>query len=155
MNLQDHVHGAKVVGVIVLSMFSLSLGIPATAGATSTVPNSGQHLEASALTSKALPLSASGLNQEVWIYVDGSGCDVTTWWTSTLVQNKLIETWASYWVNGKDVETSLPIIIEPGGFGVSVWTDGTGGEGGSFKNGTKLCVTWYGIPGKPCETIEC
>jgi hypothetical protein len=100
------------------------------------------------------PDTAKGNNGDVTIYVVGTGCDVSQWWTTATPSNAPVETWANYYVNGVLVSTTDAIDILPGETGTSVWNDGTG-EGAAFNNGDVLCVGWHDIAGKPCETIEC
>ena len=145
---------------IALSCAAVGVAIP-SAGASVNKSGSGglPSVHATGSTAHAVgtgPLSATGTNQDVTIYVVGSGLWVDSWWTSALAP-KAEYTWASFWVNGTIVSQSNTIWTNPAqGEAVAIWGGLPGyptGQG-SFPNGTQLCVTWFQIPGKPCETVH-
>lgn len=94
------------------------------------------------------PLTASGCNQRVCIYVTGSGTRVT-WWSTTAVLPSSMCTFAEYWANGALVYEGNTKCGSAGGEVSSYWP-----HPGYFATGTQLCNTWIGVPGKPCETVE-
>ena len=94
------------------------------------------------------PLTASGCNQDVCIYVEGSGTQVTYWSTTASLPASMC-TVANYWANGVLVYEGNTKCGSSGGRVSSYWSNP-----GYFAAGTVLCNTWTGIPGKPCETIE-
>ena len=98
--------------------------------------------------SSVQPLSASGCNQSVCIYVTGSGTDVTNWSTSATLPASLC-TVADYWANGNLVYQGNEKCSSGGASVYSYWP-----EPGYFAPGTQLCSTWTGVVGKPCETVE-
>lgn len=94
------------------------------------------------------PLTASGCNQQVCIYVTGSGTRVT-WWSTTAVLPSSECSVAKYWANGVLVYDGNSKCGSAGTEVSSYWPDP-----GYFSAGTQLCNTWTGVPGKPCETVE-
>jgi hypothetical protein len=94
------------------------------------------------------PQTASGCNQNVCIYVEGSGTQVTYWSTTAALPASMC-TLAKYWANGALVYEGNTKCGSSGAQAFSYWSDP-----GYFAVGTQLCSTWTGIPGKPCETIE-
>jgi hypothetical protein len=96
----------------------------------------------------ASPQTASGCNQSVCIYVEGSGTQVTYWSTTAALPASMC-TVAKYWASGALVYEGNTKCGSSGAEVSSYWSDP-----GYFAVGTQLCNTWTGIPGKPCETIE-
>jgi hypothetical protein len=94
------------------------------------------------------PQTASGCNQDVCIYVEGSGNQVTYWSTTTALPASMCSV-AKYWANGVLVYEGNTKCGSSGAQVFSYWSNP-----GYFATGTVLCNTWTGIPGKPCETIE-
>ncbi len=94
------------------------------------------------------PQTASGCNQYVCIYVEGSGTQVT-YWSTTAALPASICTVAKYWANGVLVYEGNTKCGSGGAEVSSYWPDP-----GSFAAGTQLCNTWIGVLGKPCETVE-
>ncbi len=127
-------HGAVASSVAVLVASSLALAF-APASAASAAPSIS-------------PLTASGCNQNVCIYVEGSGTQVTYWSTTAALPASMC-TVAKYWANGVLVYEGNTKCGSSGAQVFSYWTDP-----GYFAAGTQVCNTWTGVPGKPCETIE-
>ena len=129
------------VMVIALTVFAGSalpaFAAPVTGSASYAAP-----------TSSVQPLSASGCNQSVCIYVTGSGTDVTNWSTSATLPTSMC-TVADYWANGNLVYQGNEKCGSGGASVSSYWP-----EPGYFAPGTQLCSTWAGVAGKPCETVE-
>lgn len=94
------------------------------------------------------PLTASGCNQDVCIYVEGSGTQVT-YWSTTAVLPASTCTVAKYWANGVLVYEGNTKCGTAGARVSSYWN-----SPGYFPVGTEVCNTWTNVPGKPCETIE-
>lgn len=94
------------------------------------------------------PASASGCNQRVCIYVTGSGTHVTRWSTTAVLPSSMC-TFAEYWANGDLAYVGNTKCGSEGDEVSSYWPNP-----GSFSTGTKLCNTWSGIAGRPCETVE-
>ncbi len=94
------------------------------------------------------PQTASGCNQSVCIYVEGSGTRVTYWSTTAALPTSMC-TVAKYWANGVLVYEGNTKCGSSGRQVFSYWSDP-----GYFAAGTVLCNTWTGISGRPCETIE-
>lgn len=94
------------------------------------------------------PQTASGCNQDVCIYVEGSGTQVTYWSTTAALPASMC-TVAKYWANGVLVYEGNTKCGSSGAQVFSYWSNP-----GYFAAGTVLCNTWTGVPGKPCETIE-
>ncbi len=94
------------------------------------------------------PLTASGCNQGVCIYVVGSGTYVTRWETRAVLPTAMC-TVSRYWANGVLVYEGTTKCGSAGGSVTSYWP-----SPGYFPAGTEVCNTWTGIPGRPCETIE-
>ncbi len=94
------------------------------------------------------PQTARGCNQNVCIYVEGSGTQVTYWSTTAALPASMC-TVANYWANGVLLYEGNTKCGSSGGQVSSYWSNP-----GRFAAGTQLCNTWTGIPGKPCETIE-
>jgi hypothetical protein len=83
----------------------------------------------------------------VCIDIQGSGSTVTDWQT-TAWASTYIGTQADFWVNSVLQRQGN---IQCAASGTELESDW---KNASFPNGTVLCNTWPGIPGKPCETIE-
>jgi len=129
---------AVVVVLAVLTGTALPVfAAPATGTASQTTP-----------TSSVQPLSASGCNQSVCIYVTGSGTDVTNWSTSATLPASMC-TVADYWADGNLVYQGNDKCGSGGASVSSYWP-----EPGYFAPGTQLCSTWTGIAGRPCEIVE-
>ncbi len=94
------------------------------------------------------PDSASGCNQAVCISVTGIGRIVEDWSTTAYFADGL-ESFAAYWENGVVIATSPPFYASPGTWYYDDW-----GHIGVFPNGAKLCNSWLGTPGFPCETVH-
>lgn len=94
------------------------------------------------------PLTASRCNQNVCIYVVGSGTQVTKWETSAVLPMAMC-TVAKYWANGVLVYEGTSKCGSAGGSVMSYWSGP-----GYFPAGTQVCNTWTNVPGRPCETIE-
>lgn len=125
--------------VAALTVGAASVVVPVQTAFGATEPS------ASTATS---PLTASGCNQNVCIYVVGSGTQVTKWETTADLPTAMC-TVAKYWANGVLVYEGTIKCGSAGGSVMSYWS-----RPGHFAAGTELCNTWTGIPGKPCETIE-
>ena len=123
--------GAVAPGIVASSLM-LALGPPPAASAALSIS----------------PLTASGCNQDVCIYVEGSRTQVTYWSTTASLPASMC-TVAKYWANGVLVYEGNTKCGSSGGRVSSYWSDP-----GYFASGTELCSTWTGIPGKPCETVE-
>jgi hypothetical protein len=122
------------IAVFLLIASSLVLAV-APASAASAVPSIS-------------PQTASGCNQYVCIYVEGSGTQVTYWRTTAALPHFMC-TVANYWANGVLVYEGNTKCGSSGAQVSSYWP-----SPGHFAAGTQLCNTWTGISGKPCETIE-
>ena len=97
---------------------------------------------------KVLPPSSNGCNQIVCIDIIGVGLFVAEWDTKAYFTSGQ-DTFAAYWQNNTVIATSSVGYAPPGEWEYSYWpTDQY------FANNTKLCNTWIGAPGKPCETIH-
>ncbi len=94
------------------------------------------------------PQTASGCNQYVCIYVEGSGTQVTYWSTTAALPHSMC-TVANYWADGVLVYEGNTKCGSSGGQVSSYWSNP-----GHFAVGTQLCNTWTGIAGKPCEVVE-
>jgi hypothetical protein len=94
-----------------------------------------------------VPLTASGCNQDICIYVEGSGTQVT-YWSTTAVLPVSMCTVAKYWANGVLIYEGNTKCGSAGARVSSYWN-----SPGYFPAGTEVCNTWTGVPGKPCETI--
>jgi hypothetical protein len=94
------------------------------------------------------PQTARGCSQNVCIYVEGSGTQVTYWSTTAALPASMC-TVANYWANGVLLYEGNTKCGSSGGQVSSYWP-----APGHFAAGTELCNTWTGIQGKPCETIE-
>ncbi len=93
------------------------------------------------------PLSASGCNGNVCINLQGSGSTVNDWET-TAQATTYICTQADYWADDVLEHQGSRQCVPSGTQLVSDW------QSTWWPNGTVLCNTWPGIPGRPCETIE-
>ena len=133
----------RISPVVAVFVAALTVGagsvVPVQAAFGATEPS------ASAATS---PLTASGCNQDVCIYVVGSGTQVTKWETTAVLPTAMC-TVARYWANGVLVYEGTTKCGSGGGSVMSYWT-----SPGYFAAGTQVCNTWTNVPGKPCETIE-
>lgn len=95
----------------------------------------------------AEPLSASGCNGDVCIDLQSSGSLITDWET-TAYAAKATCTYADFWANGT-------LEAQTGSQCVSAGTELRADlKDVSFPSGTRLCNTWPGISGEPCETVE-
>lgn len=103
---------------------------------------------ASSAPTPSVPLTASGCNQRVCIYVTGSGT-LVTWWSTTAALPSSMCTFAKYWANGVLVYEGNTKCGSSGAEVHSYWADP-----GYFAAGIVVCNTWVGVPGKPCETVE-
>lgn len=129
-------HGAVPSSVAALAFVASSLvGAFASAPAADAAPPTS-------------PQTASGCNQDVCIYVEGSGTQVTYWSTTAALPASMC-TVAKYWANGALVYEGNTKCGSSGGHVFSYWSNP-----GYFAAGTQVCNTWTGIPGKPCETIQ-
>lgn len=97
----------------------------------------------------AQPLSASGCNKQVCIYVTGTKLHITAW-QSTGVSAPAICTYAAFWRNTTIMSTT-PEICGPQN---TTYVATKGGLPADFLNGTILCNSWVSIAGKPCETVH-
>lgn len=93
-----------------------------------------------------IPMSSSGCNSLVCIYITGTGLKVTDWDTSAGYYSYLC-TYAAFW-NGSRILTTSNTVCTTGPF-FAVW-----GVTRNYVPGTQLCNTWVGISGRPCETIH-
>ncbi len=125
---------ASSVAALVLVASSLVLAL-ASAPAASAAPSIS-------------PQTASGCNQSVCIYVEGSGTQVTYWSTTAALPASMC-TVAKYWAVGVLVYEGNTKCGSPGAQVSSYWP-----SPGHFAAGTQLCNTWTGISGRPCETVE-
>jgi hypothetical protein len=98
------------------------------------------------------PMSASGCNSNVCIYVGGTGLIVNSWETTGYyggTKNPFC-TYAAYWAPTNVLyETSVSVCAGPGTYysylpSAPVW----------FPNNTQICNTFVGISGKPCKTVH-
>ncbi len=129
---------AVVVVLAVLIASALPVfAAPVTRTASPTTP-----------TSSVEPLSASGCNQSVCIYVTGSGTDVTNWSTSATLPGSMC-TVADYWADQNLVYQGNEKCGSGGTSVSSYWP-----QPGYFPAGTQLCNTWSNISGRPCESVE-
>ncbi len=90
--------------------------------------------------------SAHGCNKRVCIYVWGKKLKVREW-DSTAANGGYRCTYVAYWAAGKIIGTSRQVCGKSSFY--SVWAINR-----SFKNKTKLCNTWVGLAGRPCETVH-
>jgi hypothetical protein len=127
------------VVAVALTVGAGSVVVPVQAAFGATEPT------ASTATS---PLTASGCNQNVCIYVVGSGTQVTKWETTAVLPTAMC-TVAKYWANGVLVYEGTIKCGSAGGSVMSYWT-----RPGYFAAGTQVCNTWANVQGRPCETIE-
>jgi hypothetical protein len=126
-----------VVATLIVGAVSVVGPVQAASGATEPT--------GSTVTS---PLTASGCNQNVCIYVVGSGTQVTKWETTAVLPAAMC-TVAKYWANGVVIYEGTIKCGSSGAQVLSYWSDP-----GYFAPGTQVCNTWTNVPGRPCETIE-
>jgi hypothetical protein len=125
---------------------AVSNGTPATAhSAAPTIKHENTTHRAGTTIA---PRSAYGCNQDVCISVVGNGTYVKTWATSAYPSYAYRCTWANYWANGKLLYSGALQCRSDYYYFDSV------GIYGNVKAGSQVCNTWYGIPGKPCESIH-
>jgi hypothetical protein len=145
--------------MIAFKLLAATAALPAavngagTATAHSPAPTiKSEHTTRSASHARAgtasAPRSAYGCNQEVCISVVGNGTYVKTWATSAYPSYAYRCTWANYWANGKLLYSGSLQCRSDYYYYDSV------GIYGNVKAGSQVCNTWYGIPGKPCESIH-
>lgn len=99
-------------------------------------------------TTAIAPRSAYGCNQDVCISIIGNGTFVKSWATSAYPNYAYRCTWANYWANGK-LLLSGALQCRSDYYYYSNAIIGT-----QVKAGSQVCNTWFGIPGKPCESIH-
>lgn len=140
-------HPAGISGLLFATAFILPVLL-----AASTLPAFAAPVARSTAhttpTSSEQPLSASGCNQSVCIYITGSGTDITNWSTSATLPTSMC-TIANYWANGNLVNQGNEKCGDAGASVYSYWP-----QPGYFGPGTQLCSTWTGVAGRPCETVE-
>lgn len=119
--------------------------LAATVGGAST-NSSGPTATASGQTNR--PLSASTCNQAVCIAVTGSGTYVNDW-TTTTTASQATCTHANYLANNVVIATSPEYCGGSHTTYHSTWP-----SPGYFANGTVLCNTWTGLPGRACVRIS-
>jgi hypothetical protein len=122
-----------------LTVGAASVVVPAQAAVGATEPTGSTAVS---------PLTASGCNQNVCIYVVGSGTQVTKWETSAVLPTAMC-TVAKYWADGVLVYEGTVKCGSAGGSVTSYWS-----RPGYFPAGTQVCNTWTNVSGRPCETIE-
>lgn len=122
----------RASGIVAAGLLLLGLAVPATAASAAV-----------------RPLSASGCNGSVCISVNGSGLHVN-WIESSATYPKTFTTYAQFYLNGSAWLDSFKISGKKG----DTYSTGDISIDENFSNGTKICVSWPGISGKPCETIE-
>jgi hypothetical protein len=128
--------GAALAGIAALALVAPSLLVAgAPASAASAAPSIS-------------PQTASGCNQYICIYVEGSGTQVTYWSTTAALPASMC-TVAKYWASGVLVYEGNTKCGSSGAQVSSYWP-----SPGHFAAGTQLCTTWTGISGRPCETVE-
>lgn len=96
--------------------------------------------------------SASGCNDEVCIYVGGSGLIVQSWETTGLYDGPEDPfcTYAVYWAPGDTIYATGWEVC--GGLGTYYGYEQDTPI--AFYTTTEICNTWVGIPGKPCEWVH-
>lgn len=109
------------------------------------------------------PDTATGTNQDVTIYIQGSGLNVTGWETSAEQFSGCDAPTSYFWAkhpNGNSYYLvdywwySGPCLTVPSGYQTIQWWADTTAALGQYVNGTSLCNSWEPFPGYPCETIH-
>jgi hypothetical protein len=95
------------------------------------------------------PNSAHGCDRYVCIAVWGSGLHVDE---IDSTAGALLRQMCTYWriyANGSLIGSSGWVCGNPGDVVQGAWRINR-----NFANHTQLCVDWYGISGRPCETVH-
>lgn len=144
-----------LVATAVLLAVSLLAG---PAGAASTQPDPGAinvgdpdvttYFVPDGLGGGPTTQDASGCNDNVCIYLKGSGLYLDEWRTSASVSSSTCS-YARFHRNGSVIRTSSTVCSTGSGTLVAIWDNP-----GWFSDGDQLCNSWYGISGYPCKTIK-
>lgn len=135
----------RPVIVSALAVLALVIGLAGTAAAKQRVEG------AEVWTTSGFGIqSASVRDGDVYLHVEGTGLYVDFVYTRAAPPND-INTKAYYWADGVLVAEST-----------WVWVNGSQGQEvasqwdalRNFADGTRICVTWANITGKPCATIR-
>lgn len=127
-----------------LAVLLLALVVPAGAAYASTASHASGHTASAPIRN-----SASGCNGSVCITVNGSGLHVN-YVESSAKYPKTFTTYAQFYLNGRAWLDSFKISGKAG----DTYSTGNITIDENFANGTQICVSWPGISGRPCETIE-
>lgn len=125
---------------LVLSGFLAASPAPVSAS-TATTPTA-------TVTGTIAPNSASGCNQNVCIFVYGSGLHVDEIDSTAVLPRQMCTVWRIY-ANGSLIGRSNMVCGRAGATVFGFWHINR-----NFPNQTKLCVSWFGVPGLPCETVH-
>ncbi len=109
----------------------------------------------------AVPLNATGWNQDVYIHiysVGTSGPKIRYWWTSTVAIYGYHCAAATYWAgkSGDNKYYATGSVCQGTNTYAQYWASAlTFGSGRTF-NGQELCNTWTDppFPGRPCEGVS-
>jgi hypothetical protein len=125
-------------GCLALALLAIPVGASVASGTTSA-----------AITNISVrPDSANTCSGAVCIFVTGSGLNVSDW-TTTASLTKTMCTTASFLVNNVLYAQGVNTCGTNGDELASDWSDP-----GNFPNGTILCNTWTGLPGRACATVH-
>ncbi len=126
-----------------LLAFLAVMVVPAEAASRAAVHQT--HAGVAKAAQSTLPQSASGCNQNVCIYVTGSGLHVDSWTSSAV--GPVGCTTANFDAGSEHAHYKV-CSDNNGNYFVNP------GINRNFANGTKLCNSWDNIPGYPCETVH-
>jgi hypothetical protein len=137
----------RITGTMLMAA-ALSLGAVLGSFAPAVQALADNNAGTATVSSDPHPDTASGCNQRVCIRVVGRGLSVD-YVSSSAFPTGRVCTYATLSVNNRAYAgTNWVCINGPRQYGLAYF-----GLHRNFANGDVFCVTWYKIPGRPCETV--